>query len=252
MGPVAHRRLAARFPNVASRAFWSAFDFILPPDCVSCRQTGDVFCGDCRALVARIRAPVCRQCGFPARGDGHHVCPACHDEGVGLAGLRSAALYTGTVRPAILGLKYRRNRALVHRLGPLLVEAWPDEFPPNALLAPVPLAPGRMRTRGFNQAALLAQYVGRELGLRVRPRALRRTRETPPQVGMTRAERRRNMQSAFQASPRQVRDRTIILIDDVCTTGATTAACAAALYAAGSGPVWGMTVARAGGHIQDS
>ena len=249
MGPVAQRRLVARFPNVASRAFWSAFDFILPPNCVSCRTTGDVFCGDCRSIVKIIQPPICTQCGFPTQA----ACPACHDNGVeGLQALRAATLYTGTIRKTIHSLKYRRNRALVNKLGEIMAAAWPQEFPADAILVPVPLAPKRARARGFNQAEVLARYVGREVGLPVRSRALRRIRETPPQVGMNAAERQQNMKAAFRARARAIKGRPVILIDDVSTTGSTLTACAETLRKAGASSVWGMTLARAGAHIHDA
>jgi ComF family protein len=118
---------------------------------------------------------------------------------------------------------------------------------------PVPLHPSRQRERGFNQAELLAAGVAnalkkgkRRLELRVAKDCLRRRRATPPQTGLTLAARRENPRGAFEVSePERVRERTVVVVDDVMTTGATLSACARALKRAGAARVIGLTLARA-------
>jgi ComF family protein len=112
------------------------------------------------------------------------------------------------------------------------------------MLVPVPLHPKRLRERGYNQASLLSKELGKLVGLPVEDDTLIRVKDSVPQARTRSAiERRRNVQDAF-ASHQRLEGKQILLIDDVCTTGATLDACATALKAAGAGSVWGLTVAR--------
>jgi len=112
------------------------------------------------------------------------------------------------------------------------------------VLVPVPLYPKRLRERGYNQASLLAKELGRLVGLPTVEDTLIRVKDAVPQARTRSAiERRQNVQDAFACNQR-LEGRQILLIDDVCTTGATLDACASALKAAGAGSVWGLTVAR--------
>lgn len=116
---------------------------------------------------------------------------------------------------------------------------------PVDLLVPVPLAKNRLRERGYNQVSVLARPLSMALGIRFEAGALRRSRETRSQVGLTRAERHDNVHGAFNAEPRRVNGRKILLMDDVATTGSTLSSCAEALYSAGAQDVFAVTVARA-------
>jgi len=167
---------------------------------------------------------------------------------------RSYGLYAGNLRKALLHLKFHGREYLGHRLGALLVRVWealPE--PDSALVAPVPLHPSRRRERGFNQAELLARGLvrglrkaGRLHGLRLLAGSLRRIRATVPQVGLSVSARRANVSGVFSvARPEEVRNRTVLLVDDVMTTGATLSACAAALKRAGAARVLALSLARA-------
>ena len=167
---------------------------------------------------------------------------------------RSYGLYAGNLRKAILQLKFHGREYLGNRLGALLARAWgalPEPDP--AIVAPVPLHPSRKRQRGFNQAELLARGLVRRLRKEERfhrfqlvASCLRRIRATLPQVGLSVSARRENVSGVFSvARPEQVRTRTVVLIDDVMTTGATLSACAAALKRAGASRVLALTLARA-------
>jgi ComF family protein len=167
---------------------------------------------------------------------------------------RSYGLYSGNLRKAILHLKFYGREYLGYRLGALLARAWealPE--PDSAIVAPVPLHSSRRRQRGFNQAELLARgLVGRLRkeerfrGLQLVAGSLRRIRATLPQVGLSVSARRENVSGVFSvARPEQVRNRTVVLIDDVMTTGATLSACAAALKQAGASRVLALSLARA-------
>jgi ComF family protein len=167
---------------------------------------------------------------------------------------RSYGLYAGNLRKAILHLKFRGREYLGRRLGALLARPWealPE--PDSALVAPVPLHPSRGRERGFNQAELLARGLVRNLrkegklrGLRLVVGSLQCIRATVPQVGLSVSGRRENVSGAFSVGrPEDVRNRTVVVVDDVMTTGATLSACAAALKRAGAARVLALSLARA-------
>ena len=162
-----------------------------------------------------------------------------------LAGLRSAAFFDGPLQSAIHSLKYKGDIILADTLAVRLAHVELEPGTADGLVVPVPLGEARLKSRGYNQAALLARGFAELRGLRFAPNAARRWRETGTQVGLSPAERRANVAGAFEGNPRLVRGQMVILVDDVCTTGATLAACAAALMAAGAAAVWGLTLSRA-------
>jgi ComF family protein len=150
----------------------------------------------------------------------------------------------GAIREAVLRLKYRELRAIAPTLARLLAEHLGSHSVEADLLVPVPLHPRREAQRGFNQSLLLARQVGRLLGLPVEERGLARVKDSPPQARtLSRRERWANVQGAFEARV-PFAGRHVLLVDDVCTTGATLEACAQALRGAGAVSVWGLAVAR--------
>jgi len=155
-----------------------------------------------------------------------------------------AAVGLNALAAAVHGLKYRCRRRVAAALGPLLAARYP--YGTDGLLVPVPLHVNRLRTRGFNQALLLARALGRHRGLEVTARALVRLRDTHIQPGLSAVERQRNLRGAFAVrSPDTVTGRHVVLIDDVLTTGATADACASSLCAAGAARVDVFTAGRA-------
>jgi ComF family protein len=174
------------------------------------------------------------------------VCPGCRDAlDPALDGIRSVAFYEGPLRQAIQSLKYRRDLAVADTSARLVLAAWQDCHVPGDLVVPVPAADERRRERGYNQAEALARGFAELAGLPFASAGLRRMGRHVSQVGLSAAERRRNVVGAFAGDPRAVANRAIILLDDVCSTGSTLAACASALRAAGAGSVWGLTLGRA-------
>ncbi len=217
-------------------------DLVFPPRCAGCGKPGHWLCPACLALVERLTPPLCPRCGEPV--DEGWLCPRRRRHPQQLDGLRSAAWHSGPVRAAIHRLKYRGQRVLAGPLAGILAEAWRADPAPAGLLIPVPLHPQRVRQRGFNQAALLARELGRALALPVDTQRLARIRHTPPQVGLSAAERLANVAGAFHYCGSKLAGQRVCLIDDICTTGATLEACAAALRQGGAGSVWAYTVAR--------
>jgi competence protein ComFC len=219
-------------------------------------------CQPCWASLEPWEGAACACCGLPfaserALDSAPAQCAWCREEAFKFDGARSYGLHTGNLRAAILQLKFQRRERLGRKLGELLSSVWrhveeayPGERP---VVVPVPLHPSRQRERGFNQAELLALGLSRGLAragrvavLRIETHCLRRTRPTAPQTGLSLRARQENVRGVFSvARPERVRERLVVLVDDVMTTGATLSACAGALKAAGAGAVFALTLARA-------
>lgn len=225
---------------------WGAalLDLIYPPTCGGCGRAGARFCARCAAQVAWLDAdPFCSHCGRPTSAG--TVCSWCRTAPPALDAIRSAALFVGPLRQATHVFKYTGRTDLAGPLAALMAAFWERHPLPADLVVPVPLYPKRQRERGFNQAELLARAFAAQTGLPLSPHGLARVRETASQVGLSAQERRDNVRGAFRAWGDAWAGRRPLLIDDVCTTGATLEACAAALRSAGSQAVYALTLARA-------
>ncbi|MGH2515071.1 MAG: ComF family protein, partial [Ktedonobacterales bacterium] len=178
----------------------SLLDLLFPPRCVACGTAGAVLCAMCLAQTRALEPPFCERCGRALLTTSDRgLCSACQ-AGRGpaaLAIIRAAALHEGPVREAVLALKYRGRRRLAAPLGDMLAETVARlDLRPDAIL-PVPLHVTRTRQRGYNQAELLARQCARRLRVAYEPALLMRARATPPQVGLSGAERRVNVAGAF-------------------------------------------------------
>ena len=162
-----------------------------------------------------------------------------------LVGLRSAARFAGPLQPALHRLKYKRDIILADTLARELFAAWAAYGLPAWAVMPVPLSARRLRERGYNQAALLARGLADLAGLPYQAGGVMRVRHTRTQVGLAPEARQANVRGAFVARETRVAGQSFILVDDICTTGATLAACAEALQQAGAAAVWGLTLGRA-------
>lgn len=245
--PSLNTDLSARFRLVAERLWWATLDLIFPPRCASCQQVGERLCGRCQTQIAYIAGKVCQYCGYPLKTNTptSEKCLQCRRIPFQGQGLRSLALHTGPLRDTIHVLKYKRNSALAQSLAYLMAQHWPSDLPANAILTPVPLSSERQRERGFNQAELLARQLGHYQRLPVMTNILHRQKFTRTQVGLTARQRRQNVAGAFIPKAPLILNTPYILIDDVCTTGATLGACAEALLQSGVQQVWAYTLARA-------
>ena len=229
------------------------FNLVFPDDCRVCGVALQNFsripvCPDClngtEPFVAEF---FCSECRTPflnaAPLDETGRCAMCR---LGLAGFDSVYAYgeySGALRKLIHLYKYSRVSPLARPLATLLVRALPRTVRCDVIV-PMPLHWIRRWQRGFNQSQLLAQMLSRRTGLPV-SQAVRKRKPTPPQAGLTSAERRTNVAGAFQVSRRkEIEGRHVLLIDDVLTTGATAGACAAALKRSGASRVTVLTLAR--------
>lgn len=208
-------------------------------------------CDDCWAKVLdlKIGPPRCCSCGLPFRStatsDGA-LCGDCILHAPSYSGARSYGYYAAALSGVIQGFKFGGRRNLAALLGPLLAEVFFETWRREDfdLLVPVPLHPKRRRERGYNQSELLLSSLAPHVRL-PRCNALARIRATPPQVGLSDAQRQENVSAAFRCRhPERVRGKRVLLVDDVMTTGATVAGAAQALLAGGAMRVSVLTVAR--------
>jgi len=218
-------------------------DLLFPPRCVGCGREGEWFCQTCQSQLAFILPPVCPMCGLHLPVGS--FCSQSHSPW--LDAIRSVAYSEGALREAIHQFKYRGVRALALPFGKLLYGCWQIHEIPADVIVPVPLHPRRLRERGYNQSELLAEQLGRHTGVPVNCAVLRRVKHTLPQVGLNAQRRRENVADAFQAVSDSLADQRVVLIDDVCTTGATLEACSVALKTQGARSVWALTLGRAKG-----
>jgi len=249
----------------------SLFATLFPSDCRLCGAAlAEVsrlpVCSACVGSIRRIEAPTCDVCGelvtTAAAGD-ELRCGVCQRARLPFAKAVAYGSYDGALRGLVHLLKYDRVRPASDLLGRMLAETMADlKFASSErapLVIPVPLWVGRERQRGFNQAAEIARAAMRYWRLRgtvagetpalpameLNTGALRRTRETQSQTGLTRHQRRANLRGAFVAArPEQVSGREIILVDDVYTTGTTVSECARVLRRAGAAEIYVATAAR--------
>jgi ComF family protein len=220
-----------------------ALNLLFPQWCVGCGKEGDFICYSCRQSLPRIMPPLCPQCGQPQSSG--ILCPSCVSWQAKIDGIRSPFRFDGVMRQAIYQLKYRNLRALAVPLAKLLQDYLTTSHVPGETLAPVPLHQKRLRQRGYNQSRLLAQELGKLINSPVVDNCLVRWRHAPPQARTSTVdERRNNVADAFTCCDHRLRDKQVLLIDDVSTSGATLDACAAALKEAGASSVWGLVLAR--------
>lgn len=230
-------------------------DLCLPRSCAGCSRLDGkargLWCETCLERMERIDGPVCPRCGrpFPDAPDSTgHLCGECLQSAFHFDTARSAVIHSDVVRDRINQFKFGGRLEWV----PPLVELLEKEYrcgsiPAPDMVVPVPLHPGRLRERGFNQSGLLAGGLGRNLELRVRFDVLARRNWTEPQARLNRRERLENVKGAFAVccASEHIRDRRILLIDDVYTTGTTLSECARTLKKNGASEVYALTVTRA-------
>ena len=226
--------------RAASRLVLPLLDFALPPRCGGCGtivDQVDSFCAGCWKQLEFLGPGGCLRCGLPLEATEAETCAACLARPPRLDRIRAAVAYGDISRGIAIRLKYGRKVALARTMSRYM-QPLVGELPGDSVLVPVPLHRWRLWGRGFNQSAIVAKELSRRTGLPVSVDALRRTRATPPFKGLGMRQRRRTVAGAFRARrPSELQGRTVVLIDDVLTTGSTAEACARALRKAGASRV---------------
>jgi len=202
------------------------FDFIFPPTCHGCGRVDTRWCHVCSEELAQIPIQI------------KNFTPETLTE------LCATAHHTGKLQEAIQALKYHNVPDLAKPLGQRLSQVISDKNWIIDTIIPVPLFADREHKRGYNQAYLLTQQVGKMTNITCQSNLLKRHRDTNQQVGLNASERRENVKDAFTAT-QSVADMSILIIDDVVTTGSTLDACATALFNVGAKSVYAITVTHA-------
>jgi len=203
---------------------------LFPPSCGFCDEPINhrklLICDACRDALAAVPSPICDTCGrpFPAVADTPGVCGGCLSSPPSYCKARFGVVHQGTVRRALTAFKYHGQ---IHRrpaLGGVLIETFHSFFTAGDLdmIVPMPIHARRLIQRGFNQAVLLGATLSRHTRIPMCRTVLRKIKDTPPQVGLTRPQRLRNVRGSFGITGRErIQDKRVLLIDDVSTTGST-------------------------------
>ena len=230
--------------HIARGAVRQIVDYALPPRCPGCGlvvEDAHRFCLDCWQALAFLGEPCCTRCGLPFEYDagGDAECAACMAQPPAFDRLRAAVAYGEIARKVALKLKYSGRPGVAETLAHFM-QRHLDPDPADALLVPVPLHRWRIWRRGYNQSALIASALSRRSGIAADLALIDRVKATPPLKGLGRAERALAVRGAFRMSEgarARVRERTVILVDDVYTSGATANACAKVLKRGGAARV---------------
>ncbi len=230
-------------------------DFIFPPICPICQtllgegEKGLIVCPDCQKGIRPVRSPYCPRCGLPfsSRDEEAHLCGHCLKEKRYFEVHRTCGLYEGALKEAIHRFKYQGEFSLVRFFGDFMhppFQILTQEHPVDVIV-PVPLHIRRLRERGFNQALLLARELSKRTGVPYQERALEKIKDTPFQITLKGKERRKNVKGGFSVAQKEaIAGKSIVLVDDVYTTGATVNECSHTLLTGGAERVAVLTVAR--------
>jgi ComF family protein len=197
-------------------------DLLFPRCCAGCGRVDDGWCLRCQQKLDAV--PI----------ENLH-----HGDSVEII---ATGIHKNKLQQAVHALKYENLPELCHPLGQRLIARLKDVDWEIDIIVPIPMHPTRLKSRGYNQAQLLAEVVSAELSIPHLPTAVERIKETISQVGLNEEERLKNVANTFSANVDIIADKNILLVDDVCTTGATITACTDAAMAAGANKIYGLTV----------
>jgi ComF family protein len=218
------------FPELCPICQRPSSDHKIAPICTECWQT-----------IQQYEGPKCRKCGRPLVSDVSITCGDCLKDEPAFIRARSFGIYDGALKKAINLFKYHNVKRLSSPLSGIMLRKM---MPRVETVVPVPLYGKRLRQRGFNQSALIAGHMASHIGAEPMIGNLVKVRDTMPQVGLSSAERRKNIRNAFEIRNReQVRNKSILLVDDVITTGATAGECSRVLKETGAQEVYVMALA---------
>ena len=223
-------------------AFWVGVDWLYPPVCGGCGKSGIRWCQSCQDQVIKFQDKICPLCGSV---EPHGVlCSDCQHNPLPYQACRSWGQYGGPLREALHRLKYRNEIGLAEALSNHLIELYSRSGWKIDMITAVPLGLKRRAQRGYNQSSLLALPLALAINVPFKPKIIDRARETASQVGLSASMRQDNVRGAFVARQSLVKDKVILIIDDIKTTGATLNSCAQALLDGGARQVYCLTLAK--------
>lgn len=238
------------FPQL-NRFVAGLFKLVFPPACPLCLQTlpqgsALTFCATCLASTKPLSGACCSLCSlpFPASENSSHLCGRCLSKTPPYRRVFAYGHYDGMLRKAIHQFKFNGKVGIDRYLAGLIDQCLTPDLEID-LVVPVPLHVSSLKKRGYNQALLLARELSRLRPWRVETKLLKKTISTPPQHDLSAEQRARNLRGAFEVV-RPLAGETVLLVDDVMTTGATVDVCSSALLQAGARDVFVVVVARAG------
>ena len=200
-------------------------------------------CPECVPKIKFILGATCMKCGKPLDGEYEEYCHDCIHKSFDYIRGVAAFSYSKEMKRSMYGFKYNNRREYskfyaeaICDANSNIIKSWDAE-----VLIPVPLHPKRQRTRGYNQATVLAKSLSERLGISVDEKVLSRIKNTIPQKELTTKDRNNNIEKAFQIGTNVIKYRKVILVDDIYTTGATINECAKVLHAAGVLEVYFIT-----------
>ena len=226
----------------------TTLDWLFPPTCLGCGEEGVFICPECFSRIKLIPRDVCNFCGSYTSKQGK--CVNCDNKVLPYAGFRAFAYYDGVVRKAVHHLKYQNDLTIGHYLAGWLHLVYERTDWDVDLIVPIPIGEQKRAQRGYNQAERLAKPLAEMLDMPFSNEALIRINELSSQVGLNHEERRENVRQAFVANAHMVKGKTILLVDDVFTSGATMEAAATELVGSDAQKVYCLTVAKVN-HLLD-
>ena len=230
------------------------FQFFLPPQCPCCetflKEGQQGFCSTCRSKIRWIEPPFCSICGIPfvSKEVENHPCGACLTQRRYFTIARALGAFEGSLQTAIHRWKYEGKTHLTPFFAERMAEGLDRFWEPNTLdlLIPIPLHIQRLRERGFNQALLLVKELSRRTGIPYAKAILKKKKPTVPQVNLSGAEREKGLRRAFHVIEKEkLLGKSVLLVDDVYTTGATVNECSKVLLKGGAERVDVFTLAHA-------
>lgn len=223
---------------------WELCDILFPPRCGGCDRWGERFCDHCAGSVIIIDGPLCLMCGDRLMTTSLLTCQRCDSNKRNFDMLRSWAQYSGPLKKAIQKLKYKQDIGLANYFAKPLKDLLMSTRWQIDMITAVPLDRDRLLQRGYNQAALLSKSLTRHTGIPFEPDILIKRFPTKPQVGLSEEDRLSNVLNAFSSNPEKIKGKSVLVVDDVITTGATMDACSTALKTSGANVVYGISLAR--------
>lgn len=220
-------------------------ELLYPKTCCFCGKISvQEICDSCKEKVSYIKEPRCKKCGKPIRYEEQEYCHDCQKQSFHYMQGRSLWIHKGAVPWSIYQFKYHNRRIYgkfyakeLYRVYGESIEEWGID-----LIVPVPLHWRRRRKRGYNQAEIVARYLGELTGIPVDKHLVIRKKYTEPQKTLNNKERVKNLKHVFDVRKMTVRAKNILLIDDIYTTGSTIDAISKVLLEKGHNKVWFLTI----------